>query len=397
MKTTPGCQRGNALIVAIIALIVLGGASAAVLSVCVYRSREAVMSHENARAFYSAEAGIGASMLEIMANRDYGSDGKGFASDTFDSGSFSATATDLGGDVWRIWSTGTYSHYSRAIEAVISKKVINPFEMAAFGGSGVSVGGTCMVDSYDSRVDTYANQVDGDHAGENGHIGSNGNIIASDDATVYGDAESGPTGSVTVTDNASISGGTSSAFDEQHLDPFVYTPVGSSEGQLNSSIELSSGTYRYSQIKLTSSDTVVLGKNEGDEVTIYVDGSIGMSANSSIVITSGTSVVMYHGSGKAEFTGTGLVNSSQIPASFLFFSATTDSVKFAGSSDFYGAAYCPTAPATIIGTSDFYGSIVGNTVTVAGTADIHYDEALADIQIISDFRYEANSWREFTP
>jgi hypothetical protein len=51
----------------------------------------------------------------------------------------------------------------------------------------------------------------------------------------------------------------------------------------------------------------------------------------------------------------------------------------------------------LAGTSEFYGAAVGDSVLITGTSGIHYDEALADIQITSKVRYVVNAWYEFRP
>jgi hypothetical protein len=394
MRKTAKSQRGNTIIIALIAIIALSGASAALLSVSVYRIREAVMAHENSRVFYTADAGIGASMAEITANHDYDNDGMGDVSGSFDGGNYSVCATDGGNDIWTITSTGTYNGYKRGIEVVIGRKITSPFEKAAFGGTSLSASGTPICDSYDSDDGTYASQVDGDHAGDNGTVGSNGDITVEGSATIYGDATPGPDGS--VTGGGTVTGLTAPAEEETVLEPYTYTPVGSSLGQLNSTTTLASGTYRYSSIQLASWDTVTLGQNAGDIITLYVDSSIAISGHAKIVVYDGAKVVIHHGSDTAKFTGGGLVNTSQLPASFIFYSATTDEVKVAGNSDFYGAVYAPSAPVKITGTSAFFGSAVGNVVTISGTVALHYDDALSRLETVgSARRYEARSWREF--
>ena len=109
-------QEGSALIIVIVAIIVLSGASAAFLAITVHRNRESVMARDYTKAFYSAEAGVSASFAEISADQDYDSDGKGDVTGTFDGGNYSVTATDDGNDLWTITATGAYNGSSRTVE-----------------------------------------------------------------------------------------------------------------------------------------------------------------------------------------------------------------------------------------------------------------------------------------
>jgi hypothetical protein len=67
-------------------------------------------------------------------------------------------------------------------------------------------------------------------------------------------------------------------------------------------------------------------------------------------------------------------------------------VDFGGGSAFYGSVYAPEADFKFSGTSDAYGSFTANTITVAGTANIHYDEALSAAGPIL-----IASWNEVNP
>ena len=206
MNTYSHGQKGSALIISLMVIIIFAGASAAFLSISTYRNHEAVMSREHIRAFYAAEAGISASVGEIIADYDYDSNGKGNVTGTFNEGTYAVSAVDEGNEIWTLTSTGTYGDYTRRLEVVVGPKIYIPWEYAAFGGSSVDAGGISLCDSYDSDVGTYASQVSGDHAGENGNIASNGNITASGTADVYGDATPGPGDSVTIAISGLITG-----------------------------------------------------------------------------------------------------------------------------------------------------------------------------------------------
>ncbi len=397
-------EKGSAFIVALVAVIALSGSSAALLSITLYRNREATMSHNKLVVLYIAEAGISASIAEIGADEgrgiDYDSDGLGDVSDNFADGDYSVSAVDDGNDTWTLTSVGNYKDETRRIEVVIAFQTDSPFTKAAFGGTSLDVSGVTLLDSYNSGAGSYESQatnVDPNtgttYANGDGSVGSNGDITVSGSAEVYGDATPGPDGSTTISNNGYVSGSTAPASATIPLDPYTYTPVGSSLGLLNSTTFLSSGTYRYSEINMAASEILTLGENPGDEVTIYIDGKINMTGSAEIRIPAGVKAVMHHGSGLVTFGGNGVVNVDKTPAQFLFYSATTDKVKFSGSSAFHGAVYAPNALIQL-SSADFFGSAVGESVTTTGSVNLHYDEALRFVGGSASTDYQSSSWRE---
>jgi hypothetical protein len=70
-------------------------------------------------------------------------------------------------------------------------------------------------------------------------------------------------------------------------------------------------------------------------------------------------------------------------------------MHISGNGGFAGAVYAPRFDVEMAGggTSDnIYGSFVGNTVRMTGVQSVHYDEALADGGLVSD--YKVVSWFE---
>jgi len=317
MKSRSRSERGNTLIIALLAIIVLGGASAAFLSVSTYRNKEAVQSSDFTRAFYITEAGVSQSIAEITADNDYDADGKGDVSHSFDGGSYSVTATDDGNDIWTITSIGSYNSLNRGVEVVIGRRVSNPFSQGVFGGTSVSLSGShAFVDSYDSDSGSYADQavnVDpstgSTYANDNGTVSSNGDITAGG-GEVYGNLTPGVDGEV-VGSGTYVSGSTAPADEATEMPGYVYTPVGTSLGNLNSTCTLAAGTYRYDNILLASKSVVTLGQNPGDVVTIYVDGFISITGQANIIIPEGVDVIIHHG-------GSSFVSECRLPFPDIF-------------------------------------------------------------------------------
>lgn len=406
MKGITKKQEGSTIIIALIAIIVLSGVSAAFLSISVYRNREAVSAFNAVRAFYTAEAGVGASIAEITADTDYDSDGMGNVSGSFDSGSYSVTAVDDGNDIWTVTSTGTYDAIPRGIEAVIGRKTNSPFTKGAFGSVSLSMSGNCWSDSYDSDAGTYDSQVSGDHANENGSVGSNGNIVIDGNAVVNGDATPGPDNS--VSGGGSVTGSTVPANEETEVAPYIYTPPPGTPSSLilsGGTTTLAAGTYHYASIQISGHAKLILGENDGDELTIYVDGDILISGQGEITISTGASVTIHHGGTTVhvgdpdlKMSGQGITNDNGLPSTLIIYSAA-DQIDISGKSDFHGVIYAPNAIIDFAGNADFYGSMTGSQILAAGSGKggLHYDEALARLNIEGQEGFEIKSWREFTP
>ncbi len=64
-------------------------------------------------------------------------------------------------------------------------------------------------------------------------------------------------------------------------------------------------------------------------------------------------------------------------------------MKIAGKGGFSGAVYAPLYDVEIkggAGSDNIFGSFVGNTVRISGVQSVHYDEALADGGLVSDYK-----------
>lgn len=416
MKQTVRKQGGNALIIALIAVIVLAGSSAALFSVTSTRNAEARFGRNYTRTLYVAEAGISASIAEITAAYDYDGDGLGVVAGSVDGGTYSTTAVNQGDEVWHIRSAGNYNELSRGIEIIARRRVEQPFTHGAFGGTGLTMGGQGFVDSYDTRDGSYGDQalnvdpVSGEtYASTDGDIGSNGNIDASGQVTIFGDATPGPDGSVTEGPNTVIHGSTTPALEDEELDLYEYDPPIASMGvlSLTNPATLSAGVYRYDYMLLSSKANLTLGENSGDVLEIYIDGVISITGQAQLTVADGASVTILHGGldlGRVaeedpdiNFAGQGVVNTGEIPADLIIISASTGLINLAGQSDFHGVIYAPAATINFSGQADVFGSLTGNSISITGQGDLHYDEALEDLNIGGFFRYRIRSWREFRP
>jgi hypothetical protein len=128
---------------------------------------------------------------------------------------------------------------------------------------------------------------------------------------------------------------------------------------------LLTGTAKPSNIEVAGS-----GTNSG-KLTIYMDGpSFTLSGNEIV-----------DGGNAASFSYYGTTNNTQ--------------VSFTGNTAFTGTIYAPEADIKLGGGGntayDIVGSIIGNTITMNGHFNLHFDENLLSA---GPFRVVATSWRE---
>lgn len=388
-------QTGSVLVISLVVLIVLGGASASVLSISVWRSRESSAYNDYLKTLYAAESGISLSLAEITAGLDYDGDGTGSVSGTIDGIVYNVVAASNGDRKWTLTSSASTGVFERDIEVTIQQLPTGVFRWLAFGSETVTVIGETVCDSYDSAKGTYESQESGGYSGDRGDIASDGIIRVTGTSDVYGNAVPGPGDYVEINGTACVHGSTVPAEKEVELPGYSYEPPIASEGGLSSNRTLAGGSYRFSFINLTNTEVLRLGVFAGDEVVVYVDGGIRVTGNAQIEVLDGAMAVIHHGgmwNTGVFIGGGGVVNGSGAPAGFIINSASTRSLVFAGSSDFYGAVFSPEATVKLAGNNEFYGALTANEVELNAAA-AHFDEALAYPDTGGFTYYKSVSWR----
>lgn len=375
MKTSSIAKRttneeGSALVVVLLTIVALAGISAALVTRALYRFGAARGLHEADRAYQAATSGLDLALFELQQGVDLSGDAIGVTSGTVMEGSYAVTIDPpfIGPREYRLRASGRYASAGRGIEIVVTAE--KEFGLGIFARDGITLTGDFNVDSYDSRLGSYASQVFGDHAGENGSIGSNWNIIANA-KTVFGDANPGPTYQV-LGDPSTVTGSTAPALFPRTTRAVLYSPPVPSMGDYSARGALPSGVYRYDSLRLVDDQVMTIN---GD-VTLYVDDDFKVTGQAKIQLNPGASLTIHHGSGEFVLAGTGAVNKDATPADLTVISSTTEKIKIAGTSDFYGSVYAPEAPLSIVGDSDLYGAFVVAEAGLNGGGFLHHDESL---------------------
>ena len=129
----------------------------------------------------------------------------------------------------------------------------------------------------------------------------------------------------------------------------------------------------------------------GDAI-VYVHGNIKFASTDTLEIASGASLKVFCAGASAVFTT--IVNANAIATNFIYYGLPSNkSVELKGSSSkVTGGIYAPHANIILSGGAELFGAIVGNSCTMNGHAQIHYDEALKFELPIAGF--VVNRWDE---
>lgn len=330
----------------------------------------------------------------------------------------------------------------RQIEAIV--RPIHAFRCAIFGIKSIDLTGHhIVVDSYDSRSAAHSSKGDVDPATgemqrdgkyvrdertENGNIATNGKVIAASDAHIYGDASTngGTAGQNGVLGADNVSGETRNDFYQKILPvnrPSVVgspgTPTAISGSAIIGATEHSPVQVVVPSISLSGQATLRIrgARTANDEpqvdahgncverfAQIVVDGDISLSGQAEIIVDEGVYVRIFV-RGNADIDGDGMTNRNgplhlqlygiDPPPNADGTPSALKYMKIAGKDGFSGAVYAPLYDVEVKSgedSHDVFGSFVGNTVRMTGVQSVHYDEALADGGLVSD--YKIVSWFE---
>ncbi len=292
---------------------------------------------------------------------------------------------------------------SRTARVVLKRDGPPPiFDFAIFGDEGVEMSSNAQTDSYDSREGEYG----GTNVNENGNVGTNathyGCISLNANARIYGDAYSGPQSdpdAVIITRSNAFISGEKRSLPQPKAFPSVLAPSGLpykgyySLGSNKQDTISQSG--EYSSFRLSSNSTVIISA----DVTLYVTGDFSLSSNSRLEIAEGVTATIYIGGTFTQRSNSQINNLSKDPAKLLILGTDSLSpqIEWKSNSQFWGAVYVPGSSVDFRSNSDFHGAVIAKSLTINSNARIHYDEALASVNIEveeDDFPFAVKSWQQ---
>ncbi|MEI6561860.1 MAG: hypothetical protein WCO68_07230 [Verrucomicrobiota bacterium] len=230
-------------------------------------------------------------------------------------------------------------------------------------------------------------------------IGTNGQSIQANGATVFGD----------VMTNGGVINGAQNVYGNLRTDfsqTLAPAPVPGGTFVSTSSSTLKGGTqsaparYTVSSVSLSGGKSLVFdfgADKTQNSVELYITGDFTTKGNAQITITKGVQVKIFVG-GNIDLGGNGVVNNNGCASSLSIQGITpadgsSRTASISGNSTFFGTIYAPAYDFTFNGVPVYVGSLVAKTVNVMGNVTIHFDEALSGGLISS---YKLVGWFENT-
>ncbi|HVE42218.1 MAG TPA: hypothetical protein VNM14_20205 [Planctomycetota bacterium] len=426
-------SRGSALVIALVVVILIGGLSAAFVSMSYTQSKTTFNATEGENSLNMAEAGIDDAINKLnalCAKAWKGDDATTKAALTAVPGTIGASyviSPSITSDkdfyavnTGTLTATGTQTTYTGTVnrgtfDVTISPSFIgigvtytitahgyhgkekkglsvllNPTSANSIGDYGLvgkvtltATSSNVFVDSFKSSLGTWAAQATNTdaagnkYANEKGNLGSNGDIDVKN-GMVHGSATPGPSSKVTI-GGATITGSTTPAVNALDIPSFDYSSqYASATGIVEQASQ--NGMYTFNAGTYHMSDLVTKGSGAGitinGPVTLFVDGDIGMNAGEPLYFANNTSsLTIYQKSGSMTLNGQTYATGVQPKAGNLVVSsATTGTIKFNGGADVYANVYAPDASFSQTGTSVFYGKMTASTISIGGNMTFHRDE-----------------------
>lgn len=315
----------------------------------------------------------------------------------------------------------------RWIRVTLSRSSL--FSRGLLGRTSISFSGAnVVVDAYDSSLGPYTpapattNRI---AEGSVGVVSANNNALSISNGKIFGIASIGAASAngTTIGSNpgAIISdtfGGTGVNYGlvqtqfNATLDNVVAPTPSATNGAISISgaaslpgtySAVSGGRYHFTLTGLSLSGSPSNKLTITGPVTLIVTDptvSLSTSGNGSIAINSGGSLHIYT-PGNVSFSGNGVANNTSAPVNFQIWStkaqdsAGAQSISVSGNGVLAGIVYAPAASLSINGggsSGAVYGAMVGDTISLNGGANFHYDKSLANFG--SGAGWGVASWNE---
>lgn len=399
-------RRGTALMATVIVMVIMTGASFALLQTTLAGHNEQRQERQALRAHFVAQAGLAAAMYDLQRGQT-GVEGTPTAPVAWDKTTYYVTRTDLAADLISLQSTGFDGRNSARVELVVRRLPSTMWRFGAFGRERLHLDSNARVDSYDSRNGTYAAEaINGSgstlHAHSEGDVGSNGDVALDQNGKVWGDATAGPGHATTVLGNAIVTGSTTPMTEPVEMPDLVlptYTSYGSLTVSANTTV--ASGNRTYSDVVVNNNRTLTISgpanivmtnlrlrsggsiqvDTTGGPVTLWVVDNFIMDSNA----------VMGPLDHLPQDLHVNLLSDNVINPEVTI---QLDTVDLASNTKLYGMVYAPHAAVTIRSNFELFGSLVARSVDLDSNASFHFDEALIDATASGDPVFETVCWRE---
>ena len=401
-KSRGGRRRaGSVLVTAVVVAMLLGTIVLVAVTVARRHEQESDASRGELNAFYAADAGLSAALVELRNGGDgvLGTEQQPVSLGGLD---YWVEANPIDSKVTSLVSTSTDGHRRSRIEMLVRNDSSEITDFGIFGKKLVDLKSNSKIDSYDSSKGTYASQVNGAYAHSNGNVGSNDNITVAANTKVYGYAQYGPDAGdkITLAANVTITDGYGAAKNQITLPPIV-VPSYPSKGALSvgkAGATIGPGNLSYTTVSTSSNSTLTVK----GPCNLVITTAATISANSTWKFDDSAGPINVYAVKDFELKSNSTVSTTSTDPTMLtlYLSGVHDSasssspkVDFSSNSQFYGTVYAPDLAVTINSNFELYGSLKAKWLTLASNSKIHFDEKLALGKLDPGKGFTVIAWR----
>jgi hypothetical protein len=403
-------ERGMALVFALTIAVILGGLAWALLVMNLGTEKARIEVRDRQRCFWAAEAGLSDAIFRLNNGLIDPRDGLpaflGTAEVPLTQGaqSYWVEIQAAGSRSLALRSTGLHDSEQERLEVVLARAPTGFFQYAAFGAEGVRLESNAFIDSYDSALGPYEDQVQGgnDFALENGNVGSNGDIVLRSNTEVHGDCQPGPGGIVDDSAPRTYVSGSTDPADEPFPMPPIEVPAIPSGGSVvaTSDLVLGPGEVHLDSLLMQGGTTLTLV----GPATVVLD-DYHMRSGAAMVFDASGGEIELHGTGDFVLesnTDMRTISDSAVDVT-IFLSGDNmsagrrDRIELSSNADFVGAIYAPDISYRLESNFDVYGSIICGELILSSNGEIHFDEALLYDGDGDTVDYDVQLWHELPP
>jgi hypothetical protein len=400
-------RAGSTLVVVALLIAAVAMLSMSFLMVLQASQKENQGSRQSLAALYACETGLSQAVKQLTLGQG-GNVGSSYQPLSTGEQSYWVQATAIGDGRIALESHGFDNDSQIGVELVVQPAKTGFFRWAAFGDEEMHMDSNSRTDSYDSSLGLYADQaVNGAgtnlYANTNGDIGSNQDITMDSNNQVWGDANPGPTGTVSGSGVANITGDTTPLPETIDL-PDIIVPVFPSSGSLtvSAATTLASGNYNYGTLQVNAGKTLLIN---GPATVVCSDFKL--KSNSNLIVDATNGPVEFYVLNDFVLNSNTTVRSTDYLPKNITFNLLSDNIldpaidvvfdedliDFDSGSKMHGTIYAPSAKVTIDSNFELFGAMVARRVDLDSNCRIHYDETLATLSEEAGNQYERISWR----
>ena len=390
-------RRGGALVLAMITVLVVATLTAGVMGLNQAVSRRQDAATNTKLAFYMAEAGLAEAYAGLLVGKT-GNVGTPAQPAAFGNGLFWVVATDNGDDTVELDSTGMAGNGEATLSLVAERGASSVAALGMFSTSAITVAPGALVDGYDSSKGSYESQVLGGLAPLGmGRLGSSGLIAATGTSelptVINSEVTPGPEQTLATGEFVEHYGTVQPASAAAPLPPVEVPEVALAAGIRQRSpvpLLILPGTTGLEFLNVaTSTEVIVQGPAQ------LVIGSLNLAPGSELTIDpSAGRVDIYLTRALDLQPGSTLVIQGEDPSlvSLQFAGEPASPLRLASETAFHGVIYAPEATFKVAASFEVFGALIGDTVTLEGAVQLHFDRNLAELSIESALP-KLLSWR----